>query len=99
HKTHHQTMKIESTKNRIAFWGGSMALISGIVATQLQASGDYGPAIWRQACGGHWYTSGNGKRFYVIHDMEGYYLSTISYFQNYGTSASIHYCVYGQTAF
>ncbi|MEP6664158.1 MAG: N-acetylmuramoyl-L-alanine amidase, partial [Verrucomicrobiota bacterium] len=47
------------------------------------------------AYAGHWYTSGNGHKFHVIHDMEGYYLSTISYFQRSSTQASIHYCVNG----
>jgi hypothetical protein len=60
------------------------------------ASTDYGPAIWNSAYSGHWYTSGNGHNFHVIHDMEGYYLSTISYFQQSGTSASVHYCVNGK---
>lgn len=67
----------------------------GLAATAL-ASSDYGPAIWNPACSGHWYTSGNGKRFVVIHDMEGYYLTTISYFKNCNTQASAHYCVNGQ---
>jgi hypothetical protein len=64
-------------------------------ATGAYASADYGPAIWNPAYSGHWYTSGNGHRFCVIHDMEGYYLSTISYFKQSGTQASIHYCVNG----
>jgi hypothetical protein len=61
----------------------------------VQAQPDYAPAIWRPAYPGHWYTSGNGHHFLVIHDMEGYYLSTISYFQQSGTQASINYCVNG----
>jgi N-acetyl-anhydromuramyl-L-alanine amidase AmpD len=70
-----------------------------------KASTDYAPAIYREAYPGHWYTSGNGHKFAVIHDMEGYYLSTISYFQQecQGTNpdgscrgkASAHYCVNG----
>jgi N-acetylmuramoyl-L-alanine amidase len=77
----------------------SAALSLGFLATAAtaNASGDYGPAIWRQAYPGHWYTSGVGKRFYVIHDMEGYYLSSISYFQQSGTQASVHYCINGLT--
>ena len=69
------------------------------------ASTDYAPAIYREAYSGHWYTTGYGHHFAVIHDMEGYYLSTISYFQKEcqvqnsdGTCrarASIHYCVNG----
>src|SRR3954464_8531048 len=69
-------------------------LLAGLSAS---ASSDYGPAIWRPAYSGHWYTSGVGKQFYVIHDMEGYYLSTISYLQQSGTQVSIHYCVNGVT--
>src|SRR3954470_13793237 len=61
-----------------------------------QASTDYGPAIWTPAYSGHWYTTGSGHKFCVIHDMEGYYPSTISYFQQSGTGASIHYCVNGK---
>src|SRR4051812_19828937 len=75
----------------------SMLLVAGIIATATaaNASTDYGPAIYREAYAGHWYTSGNGHKFVVIHDMEGYYLSTISYLQQSSTSVSIHYCVNG----
>src|SRR5436190_2134514 len=75
----------------------SSALMTGAVVTAIsvQASSDYGPAIWRQACSGHWYTSGVGKQFYVEHDMEGYYASTISYLQGCNNTVSIHYCVNG----
>jgi hypothetical protein len=73
----------------------ALVFSSAIVATSAQASTDYGPAIYREAYPGHWYTSGNGHKFHVIHDMEGYYLSTISYFQRSTTQASSHYCVNG----
>src|SRR3954464_9897355 len=77
--------------------GKSLAVGAGVlsVAAMANASADYGPAIWRPAYSGHWYTSGSGHKFAVIHDMEGYYLSTISYFQQSGTQASVHYCVNG----
>jgi hypothetical protein len=73
----------------------ALALVAG--ATAVQAQPDYPPAIWRQAYAGHWYTSGNGHRFCVIHDMEGYYLSTISFIQGGGgtSKVSINYCVNG----
>src|SRR5437879_7686945 len=61
-----------------------------------QAQPDYAPAIWNQAFKNHWYTTGNGHKFVVIHDMEGYYLNTISFFQQRGTTASVHYCVNGK---
>ena len=60
-----------------------------------KASTDYGPALWNPAYSGHWYTSGNGHQFVVCHDMEGYYLATISYFQQSATEASVHYCING----
>jgi len=60
-----------------------------------QAQPDWSPAIWRSAYAGHWYTSGYGHRFAVVHDMEGYYASTISFFQRSTTSASVNYCVNG----
>lgn len=65
-------------------------------ASLAYAQPDYGPAIWNPACSGHWYTSGNGHKFHVIHDMEGYYASTISYIKNCSTTVSIHYCVNGK---
>ncbi len=63
--------------------------------TSVQASGDYGPAIWRPVCSGKWYTSGYGHKFVVCHDMEGYYWSSIAYIQRCDVSVSIHYCVNG----
>jgi N-acetyl-anhydromuramyl-L-alanine amidase AmpD len=73
---------------------GCLSLAATAVNT-LHAQPDYAPALWKQAYKNHWYTSGNGHKFVVIHDMEGYYLSTISYFQQRGTQASVHYCVNG----
>src|SRR4051812_20846934 len=75
-----------------------LAICLCALAPQARAQPDYAPAIWNPAYSGHWYTSGNGHYFCVVHDMEGYYQSTISYFQqaNQGSGkASIHYCVNG----
>ena len=55
---------------------------------------DYPDAKWTPAYPGHWYTTGYGKYFVVIHDMEGYYASTISYFQT-TAEVSAHFCVNG----
>jgi hypothetical protein len=61
------------------------------------ASTDYGPAVYRPMSGcSKWYTSGNGHKFCVIHDMEGYYASTISYLNQCGVSVTIHYMVNGK---
>jgi hypothetical protein len=68
---------------------------AALVGTAAQASTDYGPAIWNPAYSGHWYTTGSGHKFHVIHDMEGYYLGTISYIKQSSTSVSVHYCVNG----
>jgi N-acetyl-anhydromuramyl-L-alanine amidase AmpD len=62
---------------------------------EVQDQPDYPGAKWAQAYPGHWYTSGYEHNFVVIHDMEGYYLSTITYFQQSSTQASIFYCVNG----
>ncbi len=59
------------------------------------AQPDYPLAHWAPAYPGHWYTTGNKRDFVVIHDMEGYYLSVISYFQLESTDASVHYDVNG----
>src|SRR5207248_2731275 len=86
-----------SSNNSVHGMVRSLALLTGAALTAGVSfgSGDYGPAIWRQACSGHWYTSGVGKQFYVEHDMEGYYASTISYLQGCNNTVSIHYCVNG----
>ena len=66
-----------------------------LLFTARGAQPDYTNAIWRQAYPGHWYTSGRTRQFHVVHDMEGYYWGTISYFQQSGTQASVYYCVNG----
>src|SRR5579862_6443753 len=73
-----------------------LLVLSIINPIRIQASTDYGPAIWRSSPSGHWYTSGHGHKFVVIHDMEGYYASTISYLQRSSTQVSIHYAVNGK---
>ncbi len=82
-----------------AYTGASAALSVVVLSVGILdslASSDYGPAVWKSACSGHWYTSGSGHKFHVIHDMEGYYASTISMIQNCNTSVSVHYCVNGK---
>src|SRR5262245_35565903 len=83
-------MKNSTKKLTLAL--GAIGLVSAA-----QASTDYGPAIWHPICNANWYTSGNGHHFCVIHDMEGYYASTIAWFDNCSmSSASIHYAVNGK---
>jgi hypothetical protein len=76
---------------KLLFFLGAIALTPFLA----QAQPDYAPALWQPAYPGHWYTGGNSHSFCVIHDMEGYYQATISYFQQSGTQASVHYCVNG----
>lgn len=74
-------------------------LLAGVMAAALTAgaSTDYGPALWNPPCNANYYTSGNGHKFHVVHDMEGYYASVISMFNSCGfTRASIHYLVNGK---
>lgn len=84
-------MKIQDISAKSALLFGAV-----VATTAAQASTDYGPAIWRQACSTHWYTSGYYHHFCVIHDMEGYYASTISYLQGCNNTVSIYYCVNGK---
>jgi N-acetyl-anhydromuramyl-L-alanine amidase AmpD len=69
------------------------------------ASTDYAPAVYKPMSGcSKWYTSGNGHYFAVIHDMEGYYATSISYLNRcdlkadgtYAVGSSIHYLVNGK---
>jgi hypothetical protein len=76
---------------KILYLFGALALTPLLALAQP----DYAPALWQPAYPDHWYTTGSPHSFCVIHDMEGYYASTISYFQQSGTQASIHYCVNG----
>ncbi|HZV34175.1 MAG TPA: N-acetylmuramoyl-L-alanine amidase [Verrucomicrobiae bacterium] len=69
------------------------ALTLNTEAQPLPPPPDYTNALWNQAYPGHWYTSGAGHYFCIIHDMEGYYESTLSYFQQSNTDASVYYCV------
>ena len=72
------------------------AALLGTASISLQASTDYGPAVWRPVCSGKWNTSGHGHKFYVEHDMEGYYLSSIAYMQKCSVSVSVHYACNGK---
>ena len=83
------------TKNPIPLQSSALILGALGITGSAHASGDYGPAIWNPNCG-QYNTSGYGHKFHVVHDMEGYYASTISYFKNCNTQASVHYCVNGK---
>ncbi len=85
-------------KNRLAeFSTGMAALAVCVVGATAHASTDYPPATFygTGSCS-KWNTSGHGKKFYVHHDMEGYYLTGISYLQQCSVSVSIHYLVNGK---
>jgi hypothetical protein len=72
------------------------ALFSSAAVTN--ASSDYGPAIWHPICNANWYTSGYGHKFYVIHDMEGYYAGVVSWFSQCSmSSASVFYATNGKS--
>lgn len=90
--TNKTSMKTKTPLHKFALAAGAIA-----TATAAQASTDYGPAIWHAICNANYYTSGSGHHMCVIHDIEGYYASTIAYFDNCSmTSASIHYVVNGK---
>jgi hypothetical protein len=75
-----------------------MGLTAGLLVkgTLALAQPDYAPAHWTPPVGcDKWYTSGYGHNFCVIHDMEGYYWTTISYLNTCSVSASIYYMVNG----
>jgi hypothetical protein len=77
------------------------ALLASIVAACAQP--DYPPAHWNPPACVKYYTTGNGHSFCVIHDMEGYYLDSISYLNRcdtdtngvYNVDASVYYLVNG----
>lgn len=93
---------------RFYFFGIIAALLfssAAAPAQQTQTNSDYPSARWVPLTCNKFYNSGNGRRFFVIHDMEGYYTSSISYLNrcdlktdgsgDYAVEASVHYCVNG----
>jgi len=77
---------------RLGLVGWAMVLLMQVTVALAQP--DYPPAHWVPATDcDKYYTTGNGHHFCVIHDMEGYYLSSISYLNRCDISASIHYNV------
>lgn len=85
-------MKIEAHLKKSTLFLAAVTVVSTTHATT-----DYGPAVNRLITGcTKWYTSGYGKRFYVIHDMEGYYLSSVSYLQSCSSTVSVHYACNGK---
>src|SRR5947207_2977380 len=83
------------TKTHILIKSSAPIIGAVVAATVAHASTDYGPAIWRPTCSTHFYTGYIARQVYVIHDMEGYYASTISYLQGCNNTVSVHYCVNG----
>jgi N-acetylmuramoyl-L-alanine amidase/Immunoglobulin I-set domain/Ig-like domain from next to BRCA1 gene/Immunoglobulin domain len=68
-----------------------------LAATAAWALPEYGD-VWRPPSGcTKYYSTGNGHHFCVIHDMEGYYYTAVSYLNRCDISASIHYAVNGLT--
>ncbi|MDB6059351.1 MAG: hypothetical protein JWO95_3195 [Verrucomicrobiales bacterium] len=85
----------------ITFVFGFLFLTLGM---RVFAQPDYPTAHWVPPACTKYYNSGNGHKFCVIHDMEGYYEFSISYLDrcdtnptngNYNVAASINYCVNG----
>jgi hypothetical protein len=68
-----------------------------LAATAALALPEYGN-VWRPPSGcNKYYSSGNGHHFCVVHDMEGYYYTGVSYLNRCDISASIYYAVNGLT--
>src|SRR5262245_34032406 len=68
-----------------------------VITTTGFARPDSRPAMYRPMSGcSKWYTSGYGHNMAVIHDIEGYYWSTISYLNRCDISVSIHFLVNGK---
>jgi hypothetical protein len=90
-----QRVELGALRSRVR----TLALAAAPSADPLKtaATPDYPDARWVPGKAGYYYTTGNGKQFVVVHDMEGYYASVLSYFQTLsdGRSVSIHYCVNG----
>lgn len=60
------------------------------------ATPDYPLAVWNPASTSNYSTTSNSHNFVVIHDVEGSYLSCISWFKNPAAQASAHYVINGK---
>lgn len=92
-----QTADLQPLRRRVMTL--AMAAAPEGPAQKTTATPDYPEARWIPGKAGYYYgeTDGFGKQLVVIHDMEGYYASVLSYFQtlNDGRQVSVHYCVNG----
>jgi len=62
--------------------------------TQALGNADYGPALWNAAYSGNYQTANRTKVDHiVIHDTEGSYTGTISWFKNASSNVSAHYVI------
>ncbi len=67
---------------------------SGAVNKKQQAGGDYSGAIWNPAASCDYQVGRSASiSAIVIHDMEGSYAASISWFQNCSSVVSAHYCI------
>ena len=83
----------------------SIGVSAGVVlgTTMAWAQPDYATAHWTPPGCTKWYTSGNARKFCVIHDMEGYYLGAVSWLNYcakdtngvYVADASVYYLING----
>ncbi len=74
-------------------WAAPLGLVAGAGAVMAAQSPDYPAAFYSPPSCTKWSSSGNGHHFCVIHDMEGYYETTISYLNRCDISVSIYYMV------
>jgi hypothetical protein len=88
-----ETPVVSNEKDRLL---QKIAIAVGVAAaaSTAHASTDYGPAIWKPANSGTYQTTGNGHKFHVVHDIEGYYATVLSILNSKG--ASVHYAVNGK---
>src|SRR5687767_6524865 len=97
-KTIQNPVRTRTTLQKIMKWSLPLTGIAALTPP-LFASTDYAPAIWRPACD-DFFSGGYGKRFYVIHDMEGYYAYCVSSTgilrRCDGSVVTVHYCVNGK---
>jgi N-acetyl-anhydromuramyl-L-alanine amidase AmpD len=85
-------MKHVITSRKVTMAMSVLGLVSGV-----QASTDYGPAIWKPLCVAKYNTTGYGHKFFVVHDMEGYYAYTCSWFTSCNPpNSSVHFATNGK---
>src|SRR5689334_8164776 len=75
-------------------------LVALVFCTVARAQTDYPPAHWDPPSGcNKYYNTGNGHQFFVHHDIESYYLVSVSYLNRCDVKTNVQFNVAASVSF